>query len=145
MGPICETDVEVFDEMMRKNARTCYVSCRAAARRLRAHEGGGRIVNVAARNALFPELGSNMVAYTASKAAVGAITQALGAELASDRIWVNAVVPSTIDTPANRRDMPDADHDTWPTCAEIAETICFLASPENRATRSALVPVYGRA
>lgn len=145
MGPICETGVDVFDDMMTTNARTCFVSCRAAAARMRGQPGGGRIVNVAARNALFPELGADMVAYTASKAAVAAITQSLGAELASEGIWVNAVVPSTIDTRANRLAMPDADHEAWPSCESIAETICFLASPENRATRSALVPVYGRA
>ena len=145
MGPIAEFGADRFEALMRKNVTTCYLSCRAAVGMLRQNGlGGGRIVNVAARNALFPELGPNMVAYTASKAAVAAITQSLGAELADERIWVNAVAPSIIDTSANRRAMPDADHDKWPSPVDLARTIVFLASPSNEATRSAIVPVYGR-
>jgi len=104
---------------------------------------GGRIVNVAARPALIPELGAGMVAYTASKAAVAAITQSLAAEVAADGILVNAVVPSIMDTPANRKSMPDADHAKWPKVDEVAASIVFLASAENRVTRGALMPVYG--
>ena len=106
--------------------------------------GGGRIVNVAARPALEPRLGAGMIAYTASKAAVAALTQALGEEVAKDGILVNAVVPSTMDTPANRSAMPKADFSAWPKVEEVAATIVFLASPENKVTRSALVPVYGK-
>ncbi|MEO0512101.1 MAG: SDR family NAD(P)-dependent oxidoreductase [Planctomycetota bacterium] len=147
MGPLADFDGDRFDKLMRLNARTCYLCCRAAAlaiRRAGPGQGGGRIVNVAARNAVFPELGGGLAAYAASKAAVAALSQALGAELAGDGIWVNAVAPSTIDTLANRSAMPDADHDAWPTPAEIARTIAFLASPMNETTRSAVVPVYGR-
>jgi NAD(P)-dependent dehydrogenase (short-subunit alcohol dehydrogenase family) len=86
-----------------------------------------------------------MTAYVASKAGVAAITQALAAELAADRILVNAVLPSIIDTPANRVAMPSADHAAWPRPAEIAETIGFLASPQNALSSGALIPVYGRA
>ena len=103
---------------------------------------GGRIVNVAAKPALIPVGG--MVAYSASKAAVASMTQSLGEELASDGIFVNAIVPSVMDTPANRRGMPDADHRQWPSVAAVASTIAFLLSPSNTATRSGLVPVYGR-
>jgi NAD(P)-dependent dehydrogenase (short-subunit alcohol dehydrogenase family) len=81
----------------------------------------------------------------AAKAGVAAITQALADELAGDGILVNAVLPSIIDTPANRAAMPSADHAAWPKPAEIAETIGFLASPGNTLTSGALVPVYGRA
>lgn len=146
MGPIEDVGAETFNKLMAQNVASCYHACRSAVARMRSSDPfeGGRIVNVAARNALFPELGAKMVAYTASKAAVGAITQALGAELASERIWVNAVAPSTIDTPVNRDAMPDADHDAWPSPAGLAKTICFLASPQNETTRSAIVPVYGR-
>ena len=70
--------------------------------------------------------------------------EALAEELASEGIWVNAVVPSIIDTPANRAGMPDADHSAWPSTDALAETIAFLASPANKATRGGLVPVYGR-
>src|ERR1041385_9255529 len=106
--------------------------------------GGGRIVNVAARPGLIPERGAGMVPYTASKAAVAAITQALAAEVAGRGILVNAVAPSIMDTPANRASMPQADHTKWPKVAEVASTIAFLASPENTVTRGGLVPVYGK-
>ena len=89
--------------------------------------------------------GAGMAAYTASKAAVAALTEALGEELVADGILVNAVAPSIIDTPANRAAMPDADNSLWPKPEELAETIVFLASPENTTTRSAVVPVYGGA
>jgi NAD(P)-dependent dehydrogenase (short-subunit alcohol dehydrogenase family) len=80
-----------------------------------------------------------------AKAGVASLTQTLAAELLGDRILVNAVLPSTIDTPANRASMPKADHDAWPKPAEIAEAIAFLASTENAVTSGTLVPVYGRA
>jgi len=102
----------------------------------------GRIVNVAARPVLVPT--AQMTAYSASKAAVAALTLSLAEELAESSIWVNAIVPSIIDTPANRAAMPDADHGAWPTPEQIAATIMFLASPQNSVTRGALVPVYGR-
>jgi len=106
---------------------------------------GGRIVNVAARPALEWRSGANMAAYAASKAAVAALTVALAQEVAAKNILVNAVAPSIIDTPANRRDMPDADHAAWPKPEAIAEIICGLASPANQVARGAIVPVYGRA
>ena len=74
---------------------------------------GGRIVNVAARPGLEPRLGSGMVAYATAKAAVAAMTQAIAQETAGEEIWVNAVAPSVLDTPANRAAMPDADHSGW--------------------------------
>jgi NAD(P)-dependent dehydrogenase (short-subunit alcohol dehydrogenase family) len=85
-----------------------------------------------------------MTAYTASKAAVAAYTQALAQEVAGEGVLVNAVAPSIIDTPANRAAMPTADVSAWPKVDEIAATIVFLASPDNGVTRGAVVPVYGR-
>ena len=85
-----------------------------------------------------------MSAYTASKAAVAALTAAIAEEVAGQGILVNAVAPSILDTPQNRKSMPKADHEAWPKVAEVASTILFLASPENRVTRGAIVPVYGR-
>jgi NAD(P)-dependent dehydrogenase (short-subunit alcohol dehydrogenase family) len=85
-----------------------------------------------------------MVAYAASKAAVAALTVALAEEVVKAGILVNAVAPSTLDTPANRAAMPKAGHAAWPKVAEVAATIRFLASPENKVTRGAVVPVYGR-
>ena len=144
MAPLAETDPDAFQHMMDINLRTCFLCCRAAAARMAAGAAGGRIVNVAARPGLEPRSGAGMAAYTASKAGVAALTVALGEELAEQGIWVNAVAPSIIDTPANRDAMPDADHETWPTPEEIAETIAFLVSPDNRVTRGSVIPVYGR-
>ena len=98
---------------------------------------------VSAKPALVPTGG--LSAYAMSKAAVAALTTSLAEELKEEGIWVNAVVPSTMDTPANRGAMPGADFSSWPSVGDVAETILFLASPQNRATRGALVPVYGKA
>lgn len=140
MAPIRDTRLADVEKMFQLNAVTCFLCCREAVRAMR---GGGRIVNVAARPALVPTGG--MIAYSASKAAVASITQALAAECLAEGILVNAVVPSIIDTPANRAAMPTADHTAWPKPAELAEMIVTLASPRNRLTSGALVQVYGAA
>lgn len=105
---------------------------------------GGRIVNVTARPGIEPRHGGGMTAYVASKAAVAAFTQALAAEVIGDGILVNAVAPGTLDTPANRAAMPKADPAKWAKPEEVAATILYLASPDNRVTSGAIVPVYGR-
>lgn len=143
MAPIAETSLADFEKQWRMNTVTCFLGCREAIKAIRKSGKGGRIVNVAARPALQPTGG--MVAYATSKAAVASLTQCLAAELVDDNILVNAVVPSIIDTPANRKSMPKADYAKWPTPAQIAETIAFLASDHNTLTSGTLVPVYGRA
>jgi NAD(P)-dependent dehydrogenase (short-subunit alcohol dehydrogenase family) len=143
MGPITETSLADFETQWRLNAGTCFLTCREAVRTIKKGNAGGRIVNVAARVAVVPA--ANMVAYSASKAAVAMITQSLAAEVSGDGILVNAVLPSIIDSPANRKSMPDADFSRWPKPAELAETIAFLASRDNALTSGALIPVYGRA
>ena len=144
MGAIADADRAALMQQLEMNLVSCYLCCRAAVAGMRKGGGGGRIVNVAARPALEPRQGAGMTAYTAAKAAVAAFTQALGEELAPDGILVNAVAPSIMDTPANRAAMPKAKHELWPKVEEVAATILFLASPDNRVTRSAVVPVYGR-
>jgi NAD(P)-dependent dehydrogenase (short-subunit alcohol dehydrogenase family) len=124
------------------NLLSCLLCCRAAVNAMSGK--GGRIVNVAARAGVEPRSGAGMVAYTASKAAVGALTEALAEEVVKDGILVNAVAPSIMDTPANRSAMPKADYSLWPKVEEVAATILFLASPENRVTRGAVVSVYGK-
>jgi NAD(P)-dependent dehydrogenase (short-subunit alcohol dehydrogenase family) len=124
------------------NLMSCLLCCRAAVNAMA--DNGGRIVNVAARAALEWRSGAGMTAYTASKAAVAALTSALAEEVAKDGILVNAVAPSIMDTPANRKAMPKADYSLWPKVEEVAATIMFLASPENRVTRGGVVPVYGK-
>ncbi|MGB3050061.1 MAG: SDR family oxidoreductase [Polyangiales bacterium] len=140
MGPIGSTGLDVWDHLMRMNATTCFLSCREAVKVMEGREG--RIVNVAARPVLIPT--GQMTAYSASKAAVAALTLSLAEELSASSIWVNAIVPSIIDTRANRAAMPDADYSAWPKPDEIAETVAFLASPQNSVIRGALVPVYGK-
>jgi len=125
------------------NLVSCFLCCAAAVRAMKG--AGGRIVNVAARPALEPRLGAGMTAYTVSKAGVAALTGALGQEVAAAGILVNAVAPSILDTAANRAAMPTADHALWPKVEEVAATILFLASPQNKVTRGAVVPVYGAA
>ena len=144
MVPIAEMKLQQWRERMDMNAATCFLCCREAVRKIRATKdaAGGRIVNVAAKPALIPTGG--MTAYAASKAAVASTTVSLAEELANERIWVNAVVPSIMDTPANRKAMSGADLDKWPKVTEVAATIAFLASPQNALTRGGLVPVYGR-
>ena len=143
MKPIADTTLADFEAQWRINTVTCFLSCREAVKAIRrSGAGGGRIVNVAARPVLSPA--GSLAAYTAAKAGVAALTQTLAAELAGEGILVNAVLPSLIDSPANRAAMPDADHGSWPRPAEIAEAIAFLASPENTLTSGALLPVYGR-
>jgi NAD(P)-dependent dehydrogenase (short-subunit alcohol dehydrogenase family) len=140
MGPIGSTGLDVWNHMMRMNATTCFLCCRGAVKAMSGSEG--RIVNIAARPVLVPT--GQMTAYSASKAAVAALTLSLAEELSASSIWVNAIVPSIIDTKANRSAMPDANYSAWPKPDQIAETIAFLASPQNSVTRGALVPVYGQ-
>lgn len=142
MGTIETTTTAMFRKLMEINAVTCLISCREAVAKIRAADSGGRIVNVAARPVSVPTPG--MTAYAASKAAVATITATLAEELAPEGIWVNAIAPSIIDTPANRAAMPDANYSNWPTPADLAQTILHLVSPDNASTRGAIVPVYGR-
>ena len=142
MAPIAQTSLEQFRKMFDGNAVTCFLCCREAVKRMR-NRAGGRIVNVAARPAVVPTGG--MIAYSVSKAAVASITQSLAEEVKSAGILVNAVLPSVMDTPANRKAMPKADYSKWPKVEEVARAILFLASGENALTSGALVPVYGKA
>jgi NAD(P)-dependent dehydrogenase (short-subunit alcohol dehydrogenase family) len=143
MAKVVDTARADFEKQWRLNTLTCFLSCREAVRAMRRGGAGGRIVNVAARPAVQPTAG--MIAYATAKAGVAAITQHLAAEVTGEGILVNAILPSIIDTPANRAAMPKADHASWPKPAELAETIAFLASADNTLTSGALVPVFGRA
>lgn len=143
MGDVANLSLADFERMWRLNTVTCFLACREAVKVMRKTKRGGRIVNVAARPVQVPTPG--MLAYVTAKAGVAALTQALAAEVLAEDILVNAVLPSIIDTPANRRAMPNADHASWPKPAQIAETIAFLASPDNALTTGSLVPVYGHA
>lgn len=140
--PIAETTRSDLDRQWELNLVTAFLCCREAVKAMRA-SGGGRIVNVAARVVEAPVGGS--IAYSVSKAGVAALTRALAIETRGDGILVNAILPSIIDTPANRAAMPKADTIKWPKAEELASAILWLALPDNRLTSGALVPVYGQA
>ena len=140
-GPLRQAGLATIRQQIDMNLLSCMLCCRAA---LSAMTAGGRIVNIAARPGLEWRTGAGMAAYTASKAGVAALTAALAEEVVKDGILVNAVAPSIMDTQANRAAMPKADYALWPKVEEVAATILFLASPDNRVTRGAIVPVYGK-
>jgi NAD(P)-dependent dehydrogenase (short-subunit alcohol dehydrogenase family) len=145
-GALTDTSAATIHQQIDMNLVSCMLCCRAAVGAMRGTgpSAGGRIVNVSARAGLEWRSGAGMTAYTASKAAVAAFTAALAEEVAKDGILVNAVAPSIMDTQANRNAMPKADYALWPRVEEVAATIVFLASPENRVTRGGIVPVYGK-
>jgi 3-oxoacyl-[acyl-carrier protein] reductase len=137
---ITDGSSETWQRMHALNLLTALNASRAAIGHLTA-SGAGRIVNIGAMGAL--QAGAGMGAYAASKAAVHRLTEALAAEL-KGKVTVNAVLPSTIDTPANRASMPRADFSKWVTPTELAEVILFLVSDAASAVTGALLPVAGR-
>jgi NAD(P)-dependent dehydrogenase (short-subunit alcohol dehydrogenase family) len=136
-----ETPVAAFEEQLRLNLRPAYLTCQAALPHLIA-AGGGSIVCVSSRAALRPFPGA--AGYVTSKAAVLGLVDALAVEYRDDGIRVNAVLPSVIDTPANRASMPDADHGRWVRPEQIAEVIFGLCAGAD-VVSGAHIPVYGRA
>lgn len=144
MGKIGNISLDDFLHQMQMNTYTCFNSCRAAIQKMRKENSGGRIVNIASRPAINPRQGSGLSAYTSSKAAVAALTQALAAELVEDEILVNAVAPSIIDTKPNRKAMPKADFNKWVDPENIASHMLYLISPKNQSTNGAVIPIYGR-
>jgi NAD(P)-dependent dehydrogenase (short-subunit alcohol dehydrogenase family) len=141
-GRVHETPVDEFAAQFRVNLRPTYLVTQAALPHL-IDAGYGSIVCVGTRAALQPFSGA--AGYIASKAAVIAFAQAVATEYRNDRVRCNAILPSVIDTPANRAAMPNADHDRWVRPSEIAGVISFLLSEDSEPTSGAAVPVYGRA
>lgn len=138
--------LDAWDSMYALNLKTAVAACQAALPHLLQAGGGpmraGRIVNVGALGAA--KAAAGMGAYAASKAGVAKLTEALADELKGRGITVNAILPSTLDTPRNRLDMPEADFSRWVTLTEAAEVIAFLVSDEASAVTGALIPVVGR-
>jgi NAD(P)-dependent dehydrogenase (short-subunit alcohol dehydrogenase family) len=137
---VAEGDPKTWQRMYALNVLTALNASRSAIPHLAA-SAAGRIVNVGAMGAL--QAGSGMGAYAASKAGVHRLTEALAAEW-KGKITVNAVLPSIIDTPANRASMPKADFGKWVTPQELADVILFLISDAASAVTGALLPVSGR-
>jgi NAD(P)-dependent dehydrogenase (short-subunit alcohol dehydrogenase family) len=141
-GRMHETPVADFEAQLRLNLRPTYLVTAAALPAMLA-AGEGAVVCVSSRAALRPFAGA--AGYVTAKRAVLGLVDALDAEYRDDGIRANAIIPSVIDTPANRADMPDADFDKWVKPADIAAVVRFLCSPEAAPTSGAHVPVYGRA
>jgi NAD(P)-dependent dehydrogenase (short-subunit alcohol dehydrogenase family) len=139
-GTVTEGDGAVWERMHALNLLTALNASRAAIPHL-ARSHAGRIVNIGAMGAL--QAGAGMGPYAASKSAVHRLTEALAAEW-KGKITVNAVLPSTIDTPANRAAMPKADFDKWVTPQELGEVLLFLAGEAASGVTGALIPVAGR-
>ena len=136
-----EGTIDSWDNMYKLNVRTAVISCQAALPHL-LKSTNGRIVNVGAMAA--QKAAAGMGPYAASKAGVARLTEALADELKDRGITVNAILPSTLDTPKNRADMPSADFSRWVTLSEAAEVIAFLVSNKASAVTGALIPVAGR-
>jgi NAD(P)-dependent dehydrogenase (short-subunit alcohol dehydrogenase family) len=141
-GRVHETPVEQFERQLTLNLRPTYLVTKAVLPHL-VDAGGGAVVCVSARAALRPFRGAG--GYASAKAAVLAFSQAVAVEYAADRVRCNAVLPSVIDTPANRDRDPDADHSRWVPPEQVATVIRFLCGEESAPTSGAAVPVYGRA
>lgn len=139
--PVHETDLAEWDFMYDINVRTALHACRAVIPYM-LQAGSGRIINIASRNAF--QGSPNYAAYSAAKTAVLRLTESLAGEMKTRGITVNCIVPGTIDTPQNRKDMPKADFSTWVPPEDLANVIAFLLSDEARSVTGAAVPVYGR-
>ncbi|GIE29172.1 short-chain dehydrogenase [Actinoplanes italicus] len=141
-GLIADTPVADFEAMLTMNLRPTYLTTAAALPYL-IEGGGGSVVCVSSRAAVSPFPGA--AGYVTAKAAVLAFAAAVDVEYRKRNVRCNTVLPSVIDTPANRTAMPDADHDRWVSPAEIAEVVLFLASDASAPTSGAQIPVYGQA
>jgi NAD(P)-dependent dehydrogenase (short-subunit alcohol dehydrogenase family) len=139
---VAEAPIEQFEAQLRLNLRPTYLVTQAALPHLVA-AGGGAVVCVGSRAAVAPFPGA--AGYVVGKAAVIAFAQAVAVEYRDELVRCNALLPSVIDTPANRAAMPDADWSRWVAPAQLAATIAFLCSDDGAATSGAAIPVYGRA
>ncbi|MFQ5827434.1 MAG: SDR family oxidoreductase [Dehalococcoidia bacterium] len=138
---VAETDEEAWDNMMSLNLKSAFLCCRAVVPHM-VERGRGKIISVSSRAAL--KGGARVSAYSASKAGVIILTESLAEEVKDSNINVNAILPSVIDTEANRQARPKADFSRWVKPEEIAQVMLFLVSEEARALNGAAIPVYGR-
>jgi NAD(P)-dependent dehydrogenase (short-subunit alcohol dehydrogenase family) len=137
-----EMELNTWEHMLQLNLRSTFLCSKHASPPM-IQQHWGRIINVASRAAVQPN--PNAAAYGVAKAGVVSLTESQAQELKDYGITVNAILPSIVDTPANRRAMPEADRSRWPTGEEIAPVILFLASDEAKLVSGAAIPVYGRA
>lgn len=140
--PVTELPFDRWQQQLDLNLRTTFLVSKYAARPM-THQRWGRIINLSSRSAFSGR--RNAAAYAVAKSAVITLTEAQAEELRDTGVTVNALVPSIIDTPANRMGMPNASFDNWPKPDEIARVLLFLASDDSSLISGAAIPVYGRA
>ena len=140
--PVAETDVAKWEFMMDLNLKAAFLCCKAVLPQM-IERRYGKIVNVSARAGLSGIAG--LGAYCASKSGLRVLTEAIAEEVKDSGINVNSILPSIINTPANRKAMPDEDHSRWVSPNDIAKVILFLTSDEAAIINGAAIPVYGRA
>ena len=140
--PTAELEEDRWDFLMDLNLKSVFLCCKAVIPHMTA-QSYGKIINVSARAGLKGEAG--LSAYCVSKGGVRTLTESLAAEVMDSGINVNAIMPSIMDTPANRESMPDEEHDRWVPPEDVAKVICFLTSDDATIINGAAIPVYGRA
>jgi NAD(P)-dependent dehydrogenase (short-subunit alcohol dehydrogenase family) len=140
--PVTRLPETTWDQMMNLNLKSAFLCCKHVVPVMQ-RSGGGRIVTVSSRAAIkvFPGIS----AYAVAKAGILTFTETLASEVLKDNITVNAILPSVIDTPANRKAMPGADYSAWVKPEEIARVLIFLCSDASREISGAAIPIYGRA
>jgi len=141
-GPFAAMDPALFDQQYALNLKSTLLTLHATYPLLKANPRGGAVVLVGNRPAL--SSGPGVAVTAAMKAAVIHLAKSLAAEWKADHIRVNAIAPGIMDTPQNRRDMPDADPSGWPTPEQVADVVAFLVAPEGSIVSGAVVPVFGR-
>ena len=140
--PVAETDVAKWEFMMDLNLKATFLCCKAVLPQM-IERRYGKIVNVSARAGLSGIAG--LGAYCASKSGLRVLTESIAEEVKDSGINVNSILPSIIDTPANRKAMPDEDHSRWVSPSDIAKVVLFLTSEDSAIINGAAIPVYGRA
>lgn len=144
-GGIKETDGDAMAKMLDLNFKSAYLVARPAFKQMMAQAGGGRLVLIGARPAFDVQAGRNAIGYALSKSLLFKLAELLNAEGKEKNVVTSIVVPSTIDTPANRAAMPEADFSSWVKPSDIAEVIYFACSEAGIALRETVLKVYGNA
>ena len=142
MGSLAETDGKALEKMYRLNFLTAYFMAQPLFEQMLSQPGGGKIVFIGARPALLPEAGQHMVAYSLSKSLIFKLSELMNAAGKDKNVQTTVIVPSTIDTPANRKAMPDTNPDNWVQPAELADLMAFVCSDSGSILRENVLKAY---
>lgn len=144
MGSVADTDAAALDKMFSINFNTAYYPARRIFQQMAKQPAGGRMIFIGSRPALQPAAGKNAVGYALSKSLIFSLADLLNADGASKNVTSSVIVPSTIDTPANRESMPTADFTAWVKPEEIADAMMFIVSDGGKSLRETVLKIYGR-